>query len=179
MNSAEWKKRSLDKKYLCNFQCFICKNDYKKNGSYLTTHHLTYERLGNEKESDLVCLCFAHHSKGKLTLKEIHRWRNSYRSRKLVEAVLSWTLRTLVRTLRGLIRISARTAKLMFQGFSWLLSYFAKHLVHRHSTSKSDKWKFSEYFPVSDLKKCCVTNTSNSRECSCDDKRANSKAIFQ
>ena len=51
INSPRWKNRAkrIKEKAGC---CSVCKSVHNLN-----VHHLTYERLGREKKSDLVVLC--------------------------------------------------------------------------------------------------------------------------
>ena len=57
LKSDHW--REVKNRYygkLNNKVCFIC--DSPKN---LNLHHKTYKNIGDEKNSDLVCLCRKHH----------------------------------------------------------------------------------------------------------------------
>ena len=52
MRSSAWKLRKLATLMVQNDQCKLCSSTHD-----LQLHHLTYERLGNEYQSDLVVLC--------------------------------------------------------------------------------------------------------------------------
>ena len=52
MRSSAWKLRKLATLMVQNDQCKLCGSTHD-----LQLHHLTYERLGNEYQSDLVVLC--------------------------------------------------------------------------------------------------------------------------
>ena len=52
MRSSAWKLRKLATLIVQNDQCKLCSSPHN-----LQLHHLTYERLGNEYQSDLVVLC--------------------------------------------------------------------------------------------------------------------------
>jgi 5-methylcytosine-specific restriction endonuclease McrA len=56
IRSSVWNKKR--KAYYKNNkrECFICKSTEK-----ICLHHLNYKRLGKEKDSDLVPLCWEHH----------------------------------------------------------------------------------------------------------------------
>jgi len=56
IKSDKWKKRANDARRRANFHCQICNSS--KN---LHVHHRTYERLGNEKPTDLIVLCAECH----------------------------------------------------------------------------------------------------------------------
>jgi hypothetical protein len=55
IQSREWKEKAKLVKARAHMRCEYC--GMKGNGYTLQAHHLTYERLGREKMSDLVCLC--------------------------------------------------------------------------------------------------------------------------
>jgi 5-methylcytosine-specific restriction endonuclease McrA len=67
IRSVEWRKKSLDFKRKVG-HCQRCTSKTKR----LMTHHKTYERLGNELEGDLECLCKKCHEieHKKKTLRE-------------------------------------------------------------------------------------------------------------
>lgn len=52
IQSWEWKLRADETKRLANYRCQVCNSDENLNA-----HHRTYERLGNELQIDLICLC--------------------------------------------------------------------------------------------------------------------------
>ena len=55
LNSIEWKQKAEDIKFDRDFRCQLCNvSGYVK---LLHVHHNTYERLGKEKDSDLIVLC--------------------------------------------------------------------------------------------------------------------------
>jgi len=55
-SSAWYAKRDL-KLRKSGYRCWWCGTSYN-----LEVHHLTYERLGRERLSDLMVLCHKHHS---------------------------------------------------------------------------------------------------------------------
>jgi hypothetical protein len=59
IRSAEWRERAIDCKQTANQICADCKQKYEL--WELQAHHVTYERLGNERPGDLVCLCDGCH----------------------------------------------------------------------------------------------------------------------
>lgn len=61
IKSAEWQAKSDAAKERCNYRCQLC----SVSGliSTLHTHHNTYERLGNERDTDLVVLCHDCHKR--------------------------------------------------------------------------------------------------------------------
>lgn len=52
LNSPQWKTKRLKVFHIYGYACQICHSEKQ-----LECHHITYERLGNEKLSDLACLC--------------------------------------------------------------------------------------------------------------------------
>jgi hypothetical protein len=70
LRTIRWKRLSEETKRLAGFRCQICNSN--KN---LNAHHRTYERLGEELQSDLVCLCNACHKlfHEKMSKKETHK----------------------------------------------------------------------------------------------------------
>ena len=58
LKSKKWKERRYAALERANFRCQFDKCGEK---SYLSVHHKTYERLGNEEPSDLIVLCSGHH----------------------------------------------------------------------------------------------------------------------
>jgi hypothetical protein len=56
MVSPFWEARRWECIHLANRGCAAC----GKQGR-LTVHHLTYERIFHEPQSDLLCLCWKHH----------------------------------------------------------------------------------------------------------------------
>jgi len=58
LQSEEWKKRAKDCKKLADNKCSKCEAT-----TYLEAHHLTYDRVGEEMQEDLQCLCSDCHCK--------------------------------------------------------------------------------------------------------------------
>ena len=61
LKSRHWRKVRRKALAKARYRCTNCGSRVN-----LTVHHLTYERIGHEKLSDLVCLCWDCH-------KKIHR----------------------------------------------------------------------------------------------------------
>ncbi len=59
LKSEEWTKKSEAAKERAEWRCQLC----NKRGSSLHTHHKTYDRIGREKDSDLIVLCAKCHAK--------------------------------------------------------------------------------------------------------------------
>ena len=57
IKSAKWRNISAAMKKFANFTCQRCRNKF--HPSELEVHHLNYDRLGNERPSDLQVLCRA------------------------------------------------------------------------------------------------------------------------
>jgi len=53
IDSDEWKARAKYYKQQAGFRCRVCNSD----SDTLDAHHRTYERLGNELDSDITVLC--------------------------------------------------------------------------------------------------------------------------
>lgn len=53
LNSLYWKERSAERMRAANYTCQEC----GASDTLLNTHHLTYERLGDELDEDLIVLC--------------------------------------------------------------------------------------------------------------------------
>lgn len=68
LRSPEWRARADAALERADHRCMVCGAD--RWFSRLNVHHNTYERLGNERESDLIVLCeHCHdifHAHGKL-----------------------------------------------------------------------------------------------------------------
>tara|TARA_Y100000310_G_scaffold345405_1_gene464595 strand:+ start:3477 stop:4070 length:594 start_codon:yes stop_codon:yes gene_type:complete len=64
INSEAWRNRKALYKISHPKRCFIC--DISKK--IIELHHITYERMGNELDKDLVWLCQKHHAK-------VHRYK--------------------------------------------------------------------------------------------------------
>lgn len=58
LNTPEWKERRLHKLKRAGFRCELCHCDGKLN-----VHHKTYERRGDESDTDLIVLCSNCHAK--------------------------------------------------------------------------------------------------------------------
>lgn len=52
LNSFEWDQRRRKALYLANYRCELC-----GKAKPLQVHHLTYERIFNERASDLQAVC--------------------------------------------------------------------------------------------------------------------------
>jgi 5-methylcytosine-specific restriction endonuclease McrA len=79
IQSKEWKSKSKAAKHRAGYRCEQC--GMMKPEHLLHTHHLTYERLGYERKSDLKVLCSDCHAEehgirrpGIPTHKEIMAW---------------------------------------------------------------------------------------------------------
>jgi len=57
IQSKQWKAKADETKRLAGYRCQVCNSDED-----LHAHHRTYERLGDELQSDLICLCAECHS---------------------------------------------------------------------------------------------------------------------
>lgn len=55
IKSPEWKAKSLAAKERAGFRCQVCNRSASE--TILDAHHRTYERLGNERDDDIVVLC--------------------------------------------------------------------------------------------------------------------------
>lgn len=55
INSLEWMKKSGEAKRRAGYKCQVCNRSNSE--TVLHTHHRTYERLGAEREQDLIVLC--------------------------------------------------------------------------------------------------------------------------
>ena len=63
LKSKAWKKKRISRLKKDGFKCqFIESGKYCHCKANLEVHHLTYERLGKERMSDLITLCHRHHS---------------------------------------------------------------------------------------------------------------------
>ena len=58
LKSNQWKQRRYAALERAKFKCQFEKCGEKR---YLSVHHKTYDRLGNEDPGDLIVLCQAHH----------------------------------------------------------------------------------------------------------------------
>ena len=64
--SDEWKQLKIDLVQQRGFKCEVC----HKKTKLLQLHHLTYERIYNENESDLQLLCGICHQKAHGLIKD-------------------------------------------------------------------------------------------------------------
>ena len=76
MVSPFWRLRSLECKHMSGNACASCG---KRNR--LTVHHLTYERVFREPQSDLLCLCWKHH-------KQVEIWAKTLKTKPTREQIL-------------------------------------------------------------------------------------------
>jgi hypothetical protein len=83
MKSAQWRNISDLMKKLARFRCAHC----GQGSTTLEVHHLTYERFGCERMSDLVVLCKPCHEKAdkkrvaeQRAKGEMTRYENAYHS---------------------------------------------------------------------------------------------------
>lgn len=58
LQSKHWKDLAEETRRLAGYRCQVCNSDQK-----LEVHHRTYERKGDEHQSDLVCLCHDCHER--------------------------------------------------------------------------------------------------------------------
>lgn len=56
--SEEWKNKRRDVLAFWEYRCVLCYSDEN-----VQVHHRTYERIGNERFTDLILLCDACHAK--------------------------------------------------------------------------------------------------------------------
>lgn len=56
--TPEWREKREQRMELDSYRCFRCQSEDRLN-----VHHITYERLGRERMSDLVTLCWSCHRK--------------------------------------------------------------------------------------------------------------------
>lgn len=56
LQSDHWKKLTEETKRLAGYRCQVCGSE-----GILHTHHNTYERIGDEFQSDLIALCASCH----------------------------------------------------------------------------------------------------------------------
>ena len=65
MYGSKWVQRSFAVKRAAGFRCEYVYSDGVRcrSNAMLNSHHTTYDRLGRERGSDLVCLCRFHHMK--------------------------------------------------------------------------------------------------------------------
>lgn len=58
MGSTEWSARARLARRRAGYRCMLC---YRR--APLEVHHRTYERLGNEKDTDVIALCAECHAR--------------------------------------------------------------------------------------------------------------------
>jgi hypothetical protein len=58
LQTDHWKRLAEETKRLAGYRCQVCNAEGE-----LHAHHRTYERKGDELQSDLVCLCASCHRK--------------------------------------------------------------------------------------------------------------------
>lgn len=64
MRSPEWQVRRARVLRLAGYKCQDCGLDRSRSGGRgLQVHHLTYERLFHERDTDLVALCVKCHER--------------------------------------------------------------------------------------------------------------------
>ena len=68
LKSNKWRQRKHRSLRLVGYKCEVCRSEVD-----IHVHHLSYERLGAEKDSDLIVLCEVCHTKqhDKLKLQKI------------------------------------------------------------------------------------------------------------
>lgn len=57
IKSVLWRKRKFAYYKTHKKECVVCRSDHR-----ISLHHMTYERLGDELDSDLVSLCWGCHA---------------------------------------------------------------------------------------------------------------------
>jgi hypothetical protein len=57
LNTEHWQQLSEETKRLAGYRCQVCNSEGE-----LHAHHRTYERKGDELQSDLICLCNECHN---------------------------------------------------------------------------------------------------------------------
>ena len=72
LQSNHWKRLAEETKRLAGYRCQVCNAEDE-----LHAHHRTYERKGDELQSDLICLCaYCHalfHSKKLEDIKQVRQ----------------------------------------------------------------------------------------------------------
>ena len=76
--SDEWKQLKIDLVQQRGFKCEVC----HKKTKLLQLHHLTYERIYNENESDLQLLCGICHQKAHGLIKDKTKKPKAAKSKK-------------------------------------------------------------------------------------------------
>jgi 5-methylcytosine-specific restriction endonuclease McrA len=73
--SPEWRKKAREAKSRAGWQCALCTGQ-----ELLEAHHRTYARLGRERISDLVVLCWKCHRKHHGTLDAARQKHERYQA---------------------------------------------------------------------------------------------------
>jgi 5-methylcytosine-specific restriction endonuclease McrA len=66
LTTPHWKQIAYQAKERAEWQCALC----ARHGERLHVHHRTYARLGHERETDLIVLCWSCHAKFHGTFEE-------------------------------------------------------------------------------------------------------------
>lgn len=72
LESDSWRRKAEEAKRRAGHQCALCPNRHR-----LEVHHRTYDRIGHERPSDLVVLCWWCHRRHHATLQSTHRQESS------------------------------------------------------------------------------------------------------
>lgn len=75
LKSPEWRERANEAKRRSEWQCALCCSTKS-----LEVHHRTYDRVGHERQSDLIVLCWRCHRKHHGTFEANLERRNRYES---------------------------------------------------------------------------------------------------
>jgi 5-methylcytosine-specific restriction endonuclease McrA len=73
--SWEWRQKAKEAKARAGWQCALC-----TSAECLEAHHRTYDRLGRERPSDLVVLCWRCHRKHHGTLESARKKFDRYQA---------------------------------------------------------------------------------------------------
>jgi hypothetical protein len=128
INSPEWKARASYYKALAGNRCRVCNTDTET----LDAHHRTYERLGQELDSDITVLCRSCHS-----LFETHKRTGrtpdtvGYKVEKWLRAIRDWK-----KFLYG--TVVAQLTKCEFDGKTVTMEFQQEHqvladVINKHS----------------------------------------------
>jgi hypothetical protein len=74
LRSQEWRVRRARALYLAGYKCERC-GMQRGRGGWLEVHHLTYERLGHERDEDLEVLCQPCHRAADRERRANRGWR--------------------------------------------------------------------------------------------------------
>lgn len=80
LQTDHWKKLAEETKRLAGYRCQVCNSQ-----DNLNTHHRTYERKGDELQTDLVCLCKECHE---LFHRKVEYADNGPTGQKLITIIL-------------------------------------------------------------------------------------------